>query len=225
MNDAIRGDSTSSSSIASVHVRWDLPGVLLALYAVIWVALAIAPVSRQDWLLENLLVFLCVPLLIATRKRLRFSNASYVCLFVFMVLHSIGAHYTYALVPYDEWFRSLTGSTLSELLGLSRNHYDRLVHFLYGVLILPPCAEIIERYAAPRAGWRWTMPVFFVMSHSAVYEMIEWIAAQIVAPELGSAYLGTQGDEWDAQKDMALATLGAVLSSIVLWLNRRSHAQ
>jgi putative membrane protein len=223
MSDPVPGHPTPYRAAATVRARWELPGVLLALFAAIWVVLAVSPVNREDWLLENLLVFIAVAALIATRKRLRFSNASYLCLFTFLVLHSIGAHYTYALVPYDDWWRTLTGNTLSELMGLSRNHYDRLVHFLYGVLILPPSAEIITRYAAPRSGWRWFIPVFFVMSQSLTYEIIEWIAAIIVAPELGTAYLGTQGDEWDAQQDMALATLGAVISASLIWFNHRSH--
>jgi putative membrane protein len=195
---------------------WRVPGTLLLALVGVWAALALSPVSREDWLLENLLVLVAVPSLVATRRRMRFSDASYICLFIFFVLHSVGAHYTYSLVPYDRWFESLTGGTLNELLGWQRNHYDRAVHFLYGALILPPAAELFERYARPRGAWRWLMPVFFVMSHSVIYEMVEWLAALVVAPDLGTAYLGTQGDQWDAQKDMALATLGAALSVIVL---------
>lgn len=197
-----------------------MPSILLLAFIGIWIALALAPLSREDWLLENLLVLIAVPSLVATRRRMPFSTASYVCLFVFFVVHSMGAHYTYSLVPYDRWFESLTGSTLNELFGWERNHYDRLVHFLYGALLLPPAAELFERFAPPRNAWRWLMPVFFVMSHSVIYEMIEWLAALIVAPDLGTAYLGTQGDQWDAQKDMALATLGAALSMIVLGTTR-----
>jgi putative membrane protein len=201
--------------------------VLLALYAPIWLALAISPVSRADWLLENLLVFVALPILVATSHRLRFSNAAYTCLFVFFVLHSIGAHYTYSLVPYDRWWTTLTGHSLSELFGWQRNHYDRLVHLLYGALMLPAAVEIFARYAPPRGVWRWLMPVLFLISHSAIYETVEWIAAMIVAPDLGSAYLGTQGDEWDAQRDMALAAAGSVLSMLIVYfkdlLSRRAR--
>jgi putative membrane protein len=193
---------------------FQLPATLLALFAAIWLALAVSPISRQDWLLENLLVLVAIPVLFATRQRMRFSNASYVCLFVFFVLHSVGAHYTYSLVPYDRWSEILTGNTLSDLCGWQRNHYDRLVHFLYGVLILPPSAELFDRYAPSRGVWRGILPVLFVMSHSVIYEIVEWIAALIVAPELGEVYLGTQGDHWDAQQDMALAAAGAVLSML-----------
>jgi putative membrane protein len=155
---------------------------------------------------------------------MRFSNAAYTCLFVFFVLHSVGAHYTYALVPYDRWWSALTGHTLNEVIGWQRNHYDRLVHLLYGALMLPAAVELFERYAPPRGAWRWLMPVLFVMSHSAIYETVEWIAAIIVAPDLGTAYLGTQGDEWDAQQDMALASAGAVLTMLILrFKDLRSH--
>ena len=183
--------------------QWRVPGALLLTFAAIWLALAVAPTSRQDWLLENLLVLIAVPLLVVTRRRMRFSDASYVCLWIFFVFHAIGAHYTYSLVPYDRWLESLTGSTLQEVLGWQRNQYDRFVHFIYGALLLPPAVELFERYAPPRSVWRWLMPVCFVTSHAVIYELIEWAAALIVAPDLGAAYLGTQGDSWDAQKDMA----------------------
>jgi putative membrane protein len=205
----------SDASRASAH-DWRTPGALLLIFLGIWATLAVAPLSREDWLLENLLVLVAVPFLVTTRRRMRFSDASYACLFVFFVLHSIGAHYTYSLVPYDRWLESLTGITLNELVGWERNHYDRFVHFLYGALLLPPAAELLDRYAPARAAWRWLMPVLFLMSHSVIYEMMEWAAALVVAPDLGTAYLGTQGDPWDAQKDMAFATLGAALSVIIL---------
>jgi len=113
------------------------PLLLLALFLAWWLILAIAPVYRHDWLLENLLVFIAIPLLVLTYGRLRLSNTAYTLLFVFFVLHELGAHYTYSEVPYDSWVRALSGHTLSEVLGLERNHYDRLVHFLYGLLITP----------------------------------------------------------------------------------------
>lgn len=193
-----------------------LPAILLGIFVPIWLALAISPVSRQDWLLENLLVLVAVPTLVLTAQRLRFSNGAYLCLFFFLVLHSIGAHYTYALVPYDSGWQSLTGSTFNELFGWQRNHYDRLVHFLYGVLILPAAMELFERYTPLSGIWRWLMPFFFVASHGGIYEIVEWVAALIVAPDLGNTYLGTQGDPWDAQWDMAWATAGAALSVLIL---------
>jgi putative membrane protein len=205
-----------------------VPRALLGLFVALWIALAIDPVSREDWFLENILVLVSVPVLVATRDRMRFSNLSYGCLFIFYTLHSIGAHYTYSLVPYDAWWQTLTGSTLNQMLGWERNHYDRLIHFLYGVLLLPPSAELLGRYAPSRGIWRPLLPILFIVSHSAIFELFEWIAALIVAPELGNAYLGTQGDPWDAQQDMALGALGAILATMILRLTRtpqRNHAR
>jgi putative membrane protein len=205
------------SSVFASHLPW----VLLMIYMVIWSALAIAPISRSDWLLENLLVIAALPFLIATSSRMRFSNVAYLCLFVFFVLHAIGAHYTYSLVPYDRWLEAITGTSWNELLGWQRNHYDRLVHFLYGALMLLPGVELLDRYARPTSIWRWLLPVLFITSHSVIFELVEWIAVMIVAPDLGEAYLGTQGDGWDAQKDMALATLGSVIGMLLF---AASHA-
>jgi putative membrane protein len=96
---------------------------------------------------------------------------------------------------------------------------------LYGALMVPPSIELLERYAPSRGGWRWVLPMLFLMSHAGVYEVVEWIAASIVAPDLGDAYLGTQGDRWDAQKDMALATVGTLLALLVVALGRSSRAK
>jgi len=193
-----------------------VPLVLLGLFIVFWIALAIHPHDRSDWLLENALTAMTLPLLIFTRRKLRFSNFAYGCIFAFLCLHTIGSHYTYSLVPYDEWWRAFAGHGLNEALGFERNHYDRFVHFMYGVLIVVPSLELFIAYAPPKKFWRVVMPVCFIMAHSVIYEMIEWLAALMVAPELGQAYLGTQGDPWDAQKDMALATSGAIVMMLAL---------
>ena len=192
------------------------PAALLAAFVAVWIALAIAPWYRQDWLLENVIVLVAVPMLVWNYRRLRLSNFAYTCLFVFLVLHEVGAHYTYSEVPWREWLPSLGAGTPATPPG--RNHYDRFVHFSYGLLVLPAVWELIEARMSPQGIWRWLMPVFFVMSHSVIYEMIEWVAAVVFGGDLGVAYLGTQGDEWDAQKDMALATAGAVHGTILVAL-------
>lgn len=191
--------------------KWRYPLVLLAVYAVIWLALAIDPVYRNDWLLENVLVFVSVPLLVFTAQRLRFTNFTYTCLFAFFVLHAIGSHYTYALVPYDEWIRSLTGVSLNEWAGFERNHFDRLVHFLYGLLITPAAVELFAHYGRYPAVWAALFPAFFMSAHAGLYEIIEWGAAIWFGGDLGQAYLGTQGDIWDSQKDMAFAFAGTAI--------------
>jgi putative membrane protein len=189
------------------------PLALLVAFLAIFSVLAIAPSFRQDWLLENLLVFAALPLFVLTYRRLRFSNFAYTCLFVFFVLHEIGSHYTYSEVPWREWLAVLG---LGDGDPAGRNHYDRLVHFAYGLLLMPAAFELITTRMSPRGLWRWLMPVLFIMSHSVIYELIEWLAAVRFGGDLGVAYLGTQGDVWDAQKDMALATFGAVVGIVVV---------
>lgn len=190
------------------------PLLLLLLYLAWWLALAVAPSYRQDWLLENVLVFVALPLVIAAHRSL--SDRALTAVFVFLLLHALGAHYTYAEVPYDAWARALTGHSISDLLGFERNHFDRLVHFLYGLLITPAVVELMDRGIVMRGAWRWLVPFTFMASHAAIYEMIEWLAAEWFGGDLGVAYLGTQGDVWDAQKDTALAVLGGAIA--VTWL-------
>ncbi len=192
------------------------PLALLVLFAMWWTALAIAPAYRQDWALENAIVVVAIPVLILTYRNLRFSNAAYTCLFTFLLLHEVGSHYTYSEVPYDAWIKSLTGTSVTEYFGATRNHYDRLVHFLYGVLVLPAAVELLDAKAHPTGVWRYLLPVFFMNSHAVLYETAEWLAALAFGGELGEAYLGTQGDVWDAQADMALAMIGSVISLIAL---------
>lgn len=196
--------------------------LLLGLYLAEWLALAIAPLDRHDWMLENLLPLLALPLLLFAYRRVAFSNYAYTSLFIFMLLHEIGAHYTYAKVPYDDWFRALTGHTLNSLLGLQRNQFDRLVHFLYGFLLFPLFMELFDAKVQARGFWRYLVPATFMFSHAGIYEVIEWLAAIGFGGDLGVAYLGTQGDEWDAQKDMAMAMLGTTLALLLmLWRQRR----
>jgi putative membrane protein len=201
------------------------PG-LLAAYAVFWLAMSIAPSDREDWLLENALVFAAVPWLIHKWRIQPFSNLAYAGLFAFFAMHALGAHYTYSEVPYDAWWRAAFGGSLDDALGWERNNYDRVVHFCYGLLIGPAAVELLDRAASPRGLWRWMLPWTFLCAHSVVYELVEWAAALLFGGDLGVAYLGTQGDAWDAQKDMALACGGAAFSiaAVRLMQGRRAAA-
>ncbi|MBX3027416.1 DUF2238 domain-containing protein [bacterium] len=195
------------------HRRY--PRLLLALLAALSLALAIAPHDRADWLLENALLFAAVAALVASHRALPLSRVSYTLIFLFLCLHTIGAHYTYSLVPYDDWIEALTGRTLSSRTGWQRNHYDRLVHLSYGLLLAYPAREVFLRVARVRGFWGYYLPLDVVMATSMLYELIEWGAAVLFGGDLGVAYLGTQGDPWDAQKDMALATAGAVIAMLI----------
>lgn len=190
---------------------WRYPLCLLAVYLAAWLALAIHPVFRKDWLLENVIVFVAVPLFVLTARRLRFSDFAYTCLFAFFVLHAIGAHYTYSLVPYADWWQALGGSVAD-----GRNHYDRFVHFIYGLFVTPAAVEVFGHYGRYARPWAFLLPWMFMAGHSVVYELIEFAAAIAFGGDLGQAYLGTQGDVWDSQKDMALALAGATLTLILL---------
>lgn len=198
------------------HQRY--PQILLALLAAVSLLLGIAPHDRADWLLENALLFAGVAVLVFTHRSLPLSRVSYTLIFFYLCLHAVGAHYTYSLVPYHDWLEAIGIGPAGE----GRNHYDRLVHFCYGLLLAYPVREVFVRVADARGFWGYYLPLDVVMATSMIYELIEWAAASFFGGELGVAYLGTQGDPWDAQKDMALASLGGILAMLVTAaINRR----
>jgi putative membrane protein len=199
--------------------------MLATLFAIVWVALAIHPHDRADWALENALVVAFVVTIALSYRRFLLSRLSYTLIFLFLCLHEIGAHYTYAEVPYDSWFRALTGTSLNEVMGWDRNHFDRFTHFSYGLLLAYPLREFFLRVADARGFWGYFLPLDFTVSTSALFELFEWAAAEIFGGDLGVAYLGTQGDVWDAHKDMLLASTGALMAMLVTaainaWLQR-----
>jgi putative membrane protein len=177
---------------------------LLAAYLTVWIATAIAPADRGDWLLENLLVFAAGALLLATHRVFVFSNFSYLLIAIFLALHAVGAHYTYSLTPFGDW--------LATTFGLPRNPYDRLVHFAFGLLLAYPLHEVARRGLHLHGASSWAFPAIALLALSSGYEIVESWAARIVDPALGQAFLGTQGDEWDSQKDMTLAFSGAAIA-------------
>jgi putative membrane protein len=189
---------------------------LVIWYALFWSVMAISPVDRGDWFLENLLALSAVTLLIATYRRFSFSTVSYVLITAFLTLHAIGAHYTYAEVPFGFW--------LQHSFGLSRNPFDRLVHFGYGFLLIYPLRDLLIRLAGTKGFWSYYLPISGILAQSGIFEVTEAAVAQMVSPELGTAYLGTQGDEWDAQKDMMAALTGAVMMAGLIWLVERQGA-
>jgi putative membrane protein len=187
---------------------------MLAWLTGLWIITAIEPLYPRDWLIENLLVFIYATLLIGSYRRFAFSNLSYGLFTLFLSLHLIGAHYTYSEVPLGFWFQSF--------FELERNHYDRLVHFCFGLLIAYPFREFLLRKAQIQPAYSYFAAVCVVMAFSSFYEVLEGAVAMVVSPELGMAYLGTQGDVWDAQKDSFLAFVGAIIAMLVSWWRDRS---
>ncbi len=181
---------------------------LFLLYIAIWFYLAIDPWYRDDWLLENILVFAALPILIWSDRHLHLSNKSIWMLFLFFVLHAIGAHYTYSEMPFF--------SPITELFGFERNHYDRIVHFLFGFLLFLPFYELFSSFEKSAKN-TFIFTFIFLIAASGLYEVIEWIATQMTHADLGTAFLGSQGDEWDAQKDMACGYLGTLVSAAVYY--------
>lgn len=192
--------------------------VPLACLATVVVAVAAAgvhPKNVADWLLESLLTFVAVPLAVVGSRRFRFSNRAYVQATLFVLLHTLGSHYTYSEVPLGFWAQ--------DAFGWSRNHYDRAVHFLFGLLMLRPIRELGFR-GTPHVG-RFAQLYFCVAasaSWSLAYEVLEWLVARTVDPGAGTAFLGTQGDPWDTQSDMFMALIGSSLAVTMLarWHDR-----
>src|SRR5437867_12434224 len=142
-------------------------------------------------------------LLIGTYRVFPLSDLSYLLITAFLTLHAIGAHYTYSEVPFGFW--------IQPSVGFVRNPFDRVVHFSFGRLMASPIREVFLRVANARGFWAYYLPLDVTLAFSAVYEIMEMVIATMVAPGTGDAWLGTQGDVWDPQKDMGLAALGALL--------------
>lgn len=183
------------------------PFVLLGAYAVLCAALAVGPYDRMTWFVENLTVWIVVGVLAVLYMRgIRFSNTAYAMMSVLIFLHTIGGHFTFERVPFD-WF--------TDLFGFERNHYDRIAHFSVGFYAYPIAEWLYSKRLVANKFLLWTYPVFVIASIAMSYELVEWIYAAQSDPAAGAAYLGSQGDIWDAQKDMLADTLGAIVATTV----------
>lgn len=178
--------------------------VLVWSYLAFWGWMAFAPLDRETWLLENGLAFVLWIVLLVTHRHFAFSQLSCVLLFVFLLMHAFGSHYTYSKVPIGFW--------VQDWLGLARNHYDRAVHLAFGLLLAYPMREVLLRLAHLHGAWSYIAPPAAVLTFSSLYEIIESWAAQVMDPEVGMAYVGAQGDVWDGQKDMSLAFAGSIVA-------------
>ena len=187
--------------------------VFLPLFLLCWVLTLIGTPDLNNWLIENTLTVLFLLLMVSTHRRFRFSDLSYTLMFIYILLHVYGAMYTYAENP--------MGYNLKEAFSWTRNPYDRIVHFAFGFLLAYPLREFFLNKMQFPAWVGWILPIEITLSFSALYELIEWLVAEFFFPEQGPAYLGLQGDVWDAQKDMFLAFSGAVLITSLAWSLRK----
>ena len=191
---------------------YTVPLLLLAFYGLVFAVCAISPYDRAVWWAENIPVLIVVAALVQISRHFRFSNTSYVLMSVFIILHTIGGHYTFERVPFD---------TVTALFGFERNHYDRLAHFSVGFYAYP-IAEFLTRKRLVHARWIVALfPVFAIATVAGVYEIFEWQYALRSDPAAGIAVLGSQGDIWDAQKDILADTLGALLAIVLFFRQHR----
>jgi len=184
---------------------------LTALYSIVFIFSAIEPSSRAVWIAEIIPAVGVLAVIWWVSRSYRFSNTAYVLMFVWLVLHTIGSKYTFAEVPFD-WF--------NQLIGSERNQFDRVAHYSIG-LYAYPIAEYMIRKNLANAGIAIFFALFAIMSLAAGYEIIEWWYAALAGGDEGIAFLGSQGDVWDAQKDMMMDTLGALTSLVLLVIQQR----
>jgi putative membrane protein len=187
--------------------------VLCVALAAVIILTGYRPEKVFDWWLENIAALSFVAVLALTYRRLPLSNLSYLLIFVYLSMHEWGAEYKYSDVPLGEWMKPWLDTT--------RNHYDRVMHFSYGLLLSYPMQEWFMRVVGVTSNWRYLLPVESTLAFSASYEMAEAFMASILTPERGEEFVGMQGDMWDSQKDMFMAGLGAVTAMIVIALIRR----
>lgn len=190
------------------------PYGLACLIIMIFVILSIQPSDRSVWVIEVIPVVSIFLLLLFTFDRFRFSNLSYTLISIGLIWHTIGAHYTFANVPFD---------FITQQFDFQRNHYDRIGHFLVG-LYAYPIAEFMIKKRYTNHIVAMIFALFFIMSIACGYEIVEWIYADIESGNRGIEFLGSQGDSWDAQKDMLANTLGAVVSLCLFWYIRPDEA-
>ena len=193
---------------ASKFLYW-LSGVYLVFFTI----LAFNPIDRATWFAENLTVWIILLVIfILYVKKIRFSNLAYGLMFVLIYLHTIGGHYTFALVPFGY---------VTDFFGFARNHFDRIAHFSVGFYAFALAEWLYNKKLVSNKFLLFTYPVFFIATIAVSYEVIEWIYAASSAPEAGLAYLGSQGDIWDAQKDMLADTLGAIVVTVLFFIIRK----
>ena len=181
---------------------------LAAAVAIVFVWSGWHPKDRLTWVLEVFPAVLAAPLLFATRKRFPLTTLVYVLIAIHACILMVGGRYTYAEVPLFNWIK--------DAFDLSRNHYDRLGHFAQGFVPAMIAREVLLRKTPlSRGRWLFFLVLCVVLAISATYELVEWAAA-VANGSKADAFLGTQGDPWDTQKDMAMAAIGGIAAQILL---------
>jgi putative membrane protein len=201
----------SKSRIPFVKNPW--LWAFVSVFTTIWINTLIGTSDLNNWMLENTLTVLFLIFLLSTFSKYQFSDLTYLLICIYLCLHVYGAKYTYAENPFGYW--------LKDYFNSDRNHYDRIVHFSFGFLLAYPMRELFLKWFKYPKLVAWVLPIEITLSISAFYELIEWAVADVFFQAQGDAYLGTQGDIWDAQKDIFLAVSGAILATTIVSLVKR----
>jgi putative membrane protein len=205
---------TSASSALRIAFKQNLLlKIITPLFFGFWLSTLIGTTNFTNWIMENTLVVIFLSILIFSYRRFKFSDLTYVFIFVYLCLHIYGAKHTYALNPFGFW--------LQEVFHLLRNPYDRIVHFSFGFMLAYPMRDFFMNKMKFPNWVCWVLPVEITLSFSCIYELIEWSVADVFFPEQGADYLGSQGDIWDAQKDMFMAFVGSILILILVSIIKR----
>lgn len=185
----------------------------IIVFSAIWVSTFVGTTDLNNWMIENTLTVLFLAFLVLSFRKYQFSDVSYLLICIYLSLHVYGSQYTYAENPFGYW--------LKDLFDAERNHYDRIVHFSFGFLLAYPMREMFLKWLHYPRLMSWWLPIEITLSVGAFYELIEWAVADIFFKAQGDAYLGTQGDIWDAQKDIFLAFLGAIIATTIVSLIKK----
>lgn len=191
--------------------------LLLFTFCISWVYMYITCIDSVDWFIENILVFIAIICLVFTYRKSQFSDLSYCLLLLFLILHIYGAQYAYTLNPLGEWLRNS--------YHLKRNPYDRIVHFSFGFLLAYPIREILINKLKVKGKWQYLLPIEITLSFACIFELIEWLVAEFTDKETGETYVATQGDVWDAHKDIVVAVIGAAITMLLVYIMKRRKEQ
>jgi putative membrane protein len=207
--------------LQSVSPRDSVSRGLFAAFLVAWAVSCIKLPHPEYFAMQHVPTVIAVVVLVWWERRVGITRLSFALVIAFLLLHVVGARYLYSYVPYDDWSERLLGLRINEQFGFERNHYDRLVHFAFGLLFVLPLWQFFEKQLGIRSVGAAVGAICVVLAASAVYEIAEWALAMILAPDWAEAYNGQQGDVWDAQRDMTFAWAGSILGVVLMGAFRK----
>lgn len=189
-----------------------VPLICLVTLSILTIFTSFNPESKIPWLLEAGAVWIFALFFILSYRKIRFPNYIYVLVTLFMFLPIIGGYYSFDLVPYGE---------ILDFSGNGINHFDRLVHFIFGLFLTPFIFILLQKTSNLKVFWLYLIPFMLIMACGAIYEVIEWSSALVLSPDSVSTWVGMKGDMWDTQKDMLLNGFGSLISTTILLLLRK----